>query len=109
MLLPKIRLLTALLLCLDCSVTALAQDASVDHAHGNAWYDKGEYDKAIADYSEAIRLNPKVVVAYNSLAWLLATCPDAKPLRRCQRRQDAALLLMGRPRFSMRFTSAIFV
>ncbi len=78
MLLPKVRLLTALLLCLDCSVTALAQDASVDYAHGNAWYDKGEYDKAIADYSEAIRLIPKVVVAHNSLAWLLATCPDAK-------------------------------
>ena len=64
MLLPKVGLLTALLLCLDCSVTALAQDASVDYAQGNASYDKGEYDKAIADFNEAIRLDPKVALAY---------------------------------------------
>jgi tetratricopeptide (TPR) repeat protein len=39
--------------------------------NGNAWYDKGEYDKAIADYGEAIRLDPKFAMAYNNrgLAW----------------------------------------
>jgi hypothetical protein len=26
---------------------------------GLAWTDKGDYDRAIADYSAAIRLNPK--------------------------------------------------
>ena len=36
------------------------------------------YDKAIADYNEAIRLDPKYALAYNGLAWLAATCPDAK-------------------------------
>jgi len=25
---------------------------------GNAYYNKGEYDKAISDYNEAIRLTP---------------------------------------------------
>jgi len=38
---------------------------------GNAWRNKKEYDKAIADYDEAIRLDPKYVPAYNNrgLAW----------------------------------------
>jgi tetratricopeptide (TPR) repeat protein len=37
-----------------------------------------DYDKAVADYTEAIRLDPKDPDAYDSLAWLLATCPNAK-------------------------------
>ena len=45
---------------------------------GYAWSLKKEYDKAIADYNEAIRLDPKNVASYNPLAWLLAACPDAK-------------------------------
>jgi tetratricopeptide (TPR) repeat protein len=39
---------------------------------------KGEYDKALDGYKEAIKINPKFVLAYNELAWLLATCCDAK-------------------------------
>ena len=39
---------------------------------------KNEYEKAIADYNEAIRLDPKDHNAYNGRAWLWATCPDAK-------------------------------
>ena len=33
--------------------------ASAYNDRGNAWQDKREYDKAIADYNEAIRLDPK--------------------------------------------------
>ena len=38
---------------------------------GNAWRNKKEYDKAIADYTEAIRLDPKFVIAYynRGVAW----------------------------------------
>ncbi len=37
-----------------------------------------EFDKAIADYVTAIRLDTTNVFAFNGLAWLYATCPDAK-------------------------------
>ena len=45
---------------------------------GTAWRHKKEYDKAIADYTEAIRLDPQYALAFNSRAWLWATCPDPK-------------------------------
>jgi Zn-dependent protease/Tfp pilus assembly protein PilF len=36
---------------------------------------RGDWQQAIDDYREAIRLQPKLVSAHNNLAWLLATCP----------------------------------
>ena len=41
------------------------------HNRGYAWYGKKEYDKAIADYNEAIRLDPKDAMAYynRGCAW----------------------------------------
>src|SRR4051812_11746972 len=47
-------------------------------SRGIAWEHLGDYDKAIADLKAAIKLNPKSGVAYNSLAWVFATCPDEK-------------------------------
>src|SRR5689334_13719915 len=40
---------------------------------GIAWYDKGEKDRAIADYTEALRIDPTNAVAYNNRgnAWKL--------------------------------------
>src|SRR5262249_3009675 len=35
---------------------------------------KNEYDNALADYSEAIRLDDQLSTAFNNLAWLRATC-----------------------------------
>jgi tetratricopeptide (TPR) repeat protein len=40
------------------------KDASAYINRGLAWMDKKEYDKAIADYNEAIRLKPKDAFAY---------------------------------------------
>ena len=45
---------------------------------GLEWKQKGEYDKAIMDYSKATNLDPKYAKPFNNLAWLYATCPDAK-------------------------------
>ena len=42
----------------------------------NGLADKGEHDKALADYAEAIRHDPQFLAAYNNLAWLLATRPE---------------------------------
>ena len=53
--------------------------------HTYAWYKRGDayrmlnqWDRASADYSKVIELSPKFPLGFNSLAWLLATCPDQK-------------------------------
>jgi Flp pilus assembly protein TadD len=38
----------------------------------------GQWDKAVDDCSHLIEMEPNVAVARNNLAWILATCPDAK-------------------------------
>ena len=45
---------------------------------GIAYSKKGQYEKAISDYNKAIEINPGDAGPYNDLAWLLATCPDAR-------------------------------
>jgi tetratricopeptide (TPR) repeat protein len=44
---------------------------------GSTYSKMGEFRKALDDRNEAIRLAPQDGKACNSLAWLLATCPDA--------------------------------
>jgi tetratricopeptide (TPR) repeat protein len=48
------------------------------YQRGKAYARKQDYGKALQDFNEVIRLDPKVDAAYNSRAWLWATCPDAK-------------------------------
>ena len=45
---------------------------------GAAWQTRGKYESAVTDYEAAIRIDAKHALAHNSLAWLLATCPDEK-------------------------------
>jgi tetratricopeptide (TPR) repeat protein len=44
---------------------------------GDAWFRKKNYAKAVADFRQAIRLDPENVFALNGLAWLRSTSPDA--------------------------------
>ena len=60
---------------------ALAINPNVKNSYRNradAWEKKGQHDKAVADYNQALSVNPNDDAAYNSLAWLYATCPDEK-------------------------------
>ena len=43
---------------------------------GHVYERKNFYDRAISDYRKAMEIDPRYAAAYNSLAWLLATCPD---------------------------------
>src|SRR6185437_9331168 len=47
-------------------------------ARGLAWQKKGDGDKALADYNDAIRVNPKDALAYNDrgLLWRERGEPD---------------------------------
>jgi len=58
------------------------KDDQAYYNRGSAYGNKGEYDKAIADFNQAIKNTPQfsseVAIPYNSMSWLLATCPDDK-------------------------------
>jgi serine/threonine-protein kinase len=45
---------------------------------GDLYTDLGYYEKAVADYQNAVRSAPDSDRAYQSAAWLMATCPDSK-------------------------------
>ena len=51
-------------------------DASALANRGNSYNSKGDYDCAIADYSEAIRLNPKFAEAFNNRGYSYANKGD---------------------------------
>jgi len=48
------------------------------YRRGFAYSRKGDYDRAIADFRQGVKQMPDDESALNSLAWFLATCPDAK-------------------------------
>jgi tetratricopeptide (TPR) repeat protein len=45
---------------------------------GLTYFKKGQYEKAISAFTKAIEINPLDAEGYNNLAWILATCPDAR-------------------------------
>jgi tetratricopeptide (TPR) repeat protein len=47
-------------------------------ARGSVRQDKHDYERAIEDYADAIRHNSKELLAFNNLAWILATCPKTE-------------------------------
>src|SRR5262249_35048238 len=53
-------------------------NASTYNKRGLAWSCKKVYDKAIADYDVAARLDPNEAWAFHGRAWIYATCPDER-------------------------------
>ena len=43
---------------------------------GAAWYRKGEYARALADYERVVQLDPRNACYLNLVAHIRATCPD---------------------------------
>jgi tetratricopeptide (TPR) repeat protein len=61
--------------------TALEIDPNDGDAHynlGNTFLQMGRASEAIAQYSRALEINPDDTEARNNMAWILATCPDAR-------------------------------
>jgi tetratricopeptide (TPR) repeat protein len=54
------------------------EDPDAYFNRANIYRSKREYAKAAADYRQVIRLDPDEPDAFDSLAWILATCPDDK-------------------------------
>ena len=52
------------------------ENAAVLTNRGDAYADMHQYGDAANDYRQAIRYNPKMGRAYQSAAWLMATCPE---------------------------------
>ncbi|MHB9294737.1 hypothetical protein PilKf_00462 [Pillotina sp. SPG140] len=57
--------ITLVLLVVFVGVIAVIE-RSVVIGRGHEYYDKKEYERAIIDYTEAIRLNPKDAIVYNN-------------------------------------------
>jgi tetratricopeptide (TPR) repeat protein len=46
------------------------RNAALYNLRGTTYYQKKDYDRAEADYNEAVRIDPKYVIAYINLAIL---------------------------------------
>jgi tetratricopeptide (TPR) repeat protein len=62
----------------DESIRLNPKFATAYDNRGDAWRHKNEIDKAISDFDAAVRLHPQFAAALNHLAWLAATCSDAR-------------------------------
>src|SRR5262249_59662688 len=67
------------------STSSRRQSRALDPKNAQAWAQRAmthqflhQYEKAIADLNKAIELAGQSAMDTNNLAWLLATCPDAK-------------------------------
>ena len=50
----------------DQNIASDSRDAQVYQARGAAWYRIGDYDRAIADFTQSINIDPKYIRAFYS-------------------------------------------
>jgi tetratricopeptide (TPR) repeat protein len=70
---------------LDKAIADYTEAIKIDPKGVNARYNRAnaykaqrDFARALADFQETLRLDPRYAEAHNNLAWLSATCPDAK-------------------------------
>lgn len=81
------------------SISETRNNLAIAHSlRGITYSDNGDFDRAIADYEQALKLNPELASALNSLAWDLATMPaaDRRDGPRAVQLAERALALNGR-------------
>ena len=54
------------------------RDADACFRRAQVWLGKREFAKALSNFDDAIRLDPKFVSAYRRCAWVRATCSDSE-------------------------------
>ncbi|HTU24146.1 MAG TPA: tetratricopeptide repeat protein [Pirellulales bacterium] len=62
----------------DQAIRLDPRDAETLAERGSVWAAQGEYEQAASNYEQALRVDRQSATAANNLAWLEATCPDAK-------------------------------
>ena len=62
----------------DRAVQLDPENAAILTNRGDAHAHQANYAAAARDFREAIRVNPQLGRAYQSAAWLMATCPDPR-------------------------------
>jgi tetratricopeptide (TPR) repeat protein len=62
----------------DRSLKLAPDDADTYTQRGNLAAERGDFEPAVNDLQRAIAIDPNWAEAYRSLAWLHATCPDAR-------------------------------
>jgi len=60
------------------AIEGMPDESRAYNYRGVAWFYKGNYDRAIADCTRAVELNPRYADAYHQLALVLAVCPDKR-------------------------------
>jgi len=74
----------------DSAIRIMPKRGLYHRNRGNVLMDKRDYDRAHASFSEAVRLDANDADAADSLAWLMASAPDAK-LRNGKRAVELAM------------------
>jgi tetratricopeptide (TPR) repeat protein len=54
------------------------KDAHLYEGRGSCYCARGDYARALADYEQMVRVQPRGARGYMLAAWILATCPDAQ-------------------------------